>query len=560
MTKPANMAFAYFPPDYHTNHPYVVGRHVATENFFKAYIRYANPEPLFCYCPVKPHYEEFVQQVAAITGSDKLTEWISIAATPNLAKVGCLFNTDPRLAELAWLRRHSNPRGFSLIGVVHTLVERSILDGVGELVTAPVESWDAVVCTSRAGRTYMTQILEGYRDYLSSRFGQSLPASPLQLPIIPLGVDCMAYARTPTRLAAAQSLRQQHGIGESDIVALFLGRISYLDKAHPQPMYLGLEAAAKQTGKRIHLLHVGQFSHAGIEQHFKQAAQAFCPSVNALFIDSKKTENRAAAWAAADFFTSLADNIQETFGLTPIEAMAAGLPLVVSDWDGYQDTVTPDVGFRAPVIIPPPGPGMELMLSYDLGGFDYGRYIGSVSQCTAVDIAACRDAYAALIVNADLRRQMGEAARRRAETHYDWTRVISQYQELITELNNRRQSDAESCPRQSGAQINPLRPDPFWLYAGFASASLKGNNLIELATPLAVSLDEVLRHPMNATSPRVFLPTEELHHLLNELAEKGSQRISDIVAAAPPAQRFYLLRSIAWLLKMGLVRLASGLP
>ncbi len=41
-------------------------------------------------------------------------------------------------------------------------------------------------------------------------------------------------------------------------------------------------------------------------------------------------------WQAADIFTSLSDNIQETFGLTPIEAMAAGLPSVVTDWDGYQ--------------------------------------------------------------------------------------------------------------------------------------------------------------------------------------------------------------------------------
>ena len=33
-----------------------------------------------------------------------------------------------------------------------------------------------------------------------------------------------------------------------------------------------------------------------------------------------------AAWRAADLFVSLSDNVQETFGLTPVEAM--GVPMV----------------------------------------------------------------------------------------------------------------------------------------------------------------------------------------------------------------------------------------
>jgi glycogen synthase len=50
----------------------------------------------------------------------------------------------------------------------------------------------------------------------------------------------------------------------------------------------------------------------------------------------------------------MSDNIQETFGLTPLEAMAAGLPVIVGDWDGYKDTVRDGVdGFRIPSLMPP---------------------------------------------------------------------------------------------------------------------------------------------------------------------------------------------------------------
>ena len=58
-------------------------------------------------------------------------------------------------------------------------------------------------------------------------------------------------------------------------------------------------------------------------------------------------------WASADLFLSLVDNPQETFGLAPVEAMAAGIP-VIGDWDGYRFTVSDGVeGFRIPTLAPP---------------------------------------------------------------------------------------------------------------------------------------------------------------------------------------------------------------
>ena len=63
---------------------------------------------------------------------------------------------------------------------------------------------------------------------------------------------------------------------------------------------------------------------------FEQGAAKLCPSVHTVTLDGRKAEERGKAWAAADVFCSLSDNIQETFGISPIEAMAAGLPVVVS--------------------------------------------------------------------------------------------------------------------------------------------------------------------------------------------------------------------------------------
>lgn len=58
-----------------------------------------------------------------------------------------------------------------------------------------------------------------------------------------------------------------------------------------------------------------------------------------IVLDGNDPALLAQSCAAADLFLSLVDNFQETFDLAAVEAMVAGLPVVVSDWDGYRYTM-----------------------------------------------------------------------------------------------------------------------------------------------------------------------------------------------------------------------------
>ena len=100
-------------------------------------------------------------------------------------------------------------------------------------------------------------------------------------------------------------------------------------------------------------------------QHLTLLLQKFVLQCDTFIWMAEIKINSAQVGSVRDIFCSLSDNIQETFGITPIEAMSAGLPVVVSDWDGYRDTVRDGIdGFRVPTQMPPPGYGDELALRH----------------------------------------------------------------------------------------------------------------------------------------------------------------------------------------------------
>ena len=336
---------------------------------------------------------------------------------------------------------------------------------------------------------------------------------------------------------------------------LFLGRLSFHAKAHPLPMYLALEAAAKRTGKKLVLLLCGYFYTDSIREQFLDGAKRFCPSVRVVHVEGRKADGRAAAWAGADVFTSLSDNIQESFGLTPVEAMAAGLPVVVSDWNGYRDTVVEgETGFCLPTAMPEAGAGTDLALQYLSGADTYDAYIGKVSQCTAVDVDAASEAYVRLIESSELRQRMGEAGRARARRVFDWSVIIPAYQALWAELDARRAAQAPASSRPF-----PLRGDPFEVFAAFPTRSIGRSTLVERAAPDPMrEVERIAASAMNTVAARHLLGLEELNRLFDALAPGKRLAVADLEGLFPADRRTALLRTLGWLAKGRVVAIMPG--
>ena len=97
-----------------------------------------------------------------------------------IANSGCLHLPDPGLHHWCWLRAEGASHRFSITGVTHTLCSHGVMQGLEQLVTAPLEPWDALVCTSRSALRVVQQAMDCMHERLERRFQQTLP--PPQAP------------------------------------------------------------------------------------------------------------------------------------------------------------------------------------------------------------------------------------------------------------------------------------------------------------------------------------------------------------------------------------------
>ncbi|WP_206749773.1 glycosyltransferase family 4 protein [Synechococcus sp. UW179A] len=507
------------------------------------------------------------EQLTAEMGSSKSPRLVASSLTDtNLAvRHGVLLRGQPYLEELAWLRRSKNlDQAYSLVGLIHTIAPPAVRSKIGSAVIAPTHPWDALVCTSPAVQQAMETMLDASVEHLSARLGAVRCPRP-KLPLIPLAVDTELMARLAADVQARAALRQRLRIAEHDVVVLWVGRLSYYEKAFPQSMFQAMHLAAQRTQKRLHFCLVGWFPGGDVEMKaYKQAADVLAPDLNVIVLDGNDSQLVAQSWASADVFLSLVDNIQETFGLTPVEAMAAGLPVVVSDWDGYRYTVRDGLdGFLVPTLSSPGGaPGELLATLHSMELESYQTYVGAVAQHTAVHVQKAASLIAQLAEDENLRVSMGKSAQQRARTMFAWPEVIRQYKELFDELAERRCS-ADSALACVGAHVEPSRGEPFSDFQHFATDVLHPEKNLRLAADVTVfDLDKRLEVKLNRQYPGLRCKNEVALNLLQRLGDAGSKGLSvgQLLAGFSGEQDAYLKTTLVWLAKMGLVDWLSFEP
>ena len=527
----------------------IFGLQVATTDWLKAFLRYSKQEKFPFLIGTVQALEE-VQEAMASLGIDpqRLLAYDARFPQENLGNFDAVFRPDPDCRHILWQRAAAPAARFAFCGLAHAVAGWEIGELLEQYCLAPADGNDAIVCPSHAVKAAIRSFWDIYGEYLEQRFGVKFRCD-VQLPLIPLGVNVERIAAkvTPDKRAAQ---RAALGLGANDVAVLWVGRHSHAIKAHPLAMFRAGEEAAKRTGVKVHFLMLGYFVPAEAEAHFKRMAADYCPTAQVSFVANGDPRFPDGLWAAGDIFFSLVDNMQESFGLTPIEAIAAGLPRVISDWDGYRDSVQHgEDGFLVRTLQPPSGTGRELSALL-LGNREiYGGFLAKTALSVAVDHRQAADALVKLIESPALRQSMAEKAKRRLPD-YAWPTIIAAYEALWGEQAARRK--AACVPNIDWPAVPPHAPDPFRMYAAYPTRALRESDRVTI-TASSGEIKNLWGHEINVLAFDMMIAPDEVAPLINWIAAEGSPSIGSILQQFPTYNRERLWRTLAWMLKLGMV-------
>ncbi len=368
--------------------------------------------------------------------------------------------------DLSILRNVYSRKIFPITAPVHTLSYARYGAAFLRHIWPGVTGRDRIIATSEATRevicAYFSQLRDGYG------LAESLPAPSVER--IPLGVEPELFASPEHKKSVGDAYKKKTGLPEDRVVFLSFSRISYLSKMDFLPIFDAFRRAFALglPPESCHFVLGGRMDGGDplggvLTRLAREAGVHFSLDI---FPDGPDDERRKALFAAADVFLSPVDNIQETFGLTPLEAFAASLPVIASAVDGYKELIVEgENGFLIPTVGPSSAEAStvaSVLPPVDL----YHLYLAQ--QCV-VESAPFAHALHRLGMDADLRLSMGRRGRECVLTRWTWNAVVAQYLELWQRLGAHPLSPEEE--RLARLARHPSLPDYMRIFSGYFSST-----------------------------------------------------------------------------------------
>jgi len=241
-------------------------------------------------------------------------------------------------------------------------------------------------------------------------------------------------------------------------------------------------------------------------------------------------------------FVSPIDSLQETFGISIVEAMASRLPVIASGFDGYRELVVDgETGVLLPTLW---GPTPSALRTLGVMMEPSVRQL-AIAQNVAPSIGHLEQALSTLISQPQVRERMGLAGQKRARERYAWPVVMKQYLTMWAELSQR-------LPAQNTSELkDPSGPDLYDVFSHYPTDNLGEHQqfyLTEMGRQCATG-----QYPMPSMYGEMspFFNAEVLKYVVEKTAQRSHTFLQLVESSTHEADlvRFHLL----WLVKYGLV-------
>lgn len=460
---------------------------------------------------------------SGLRGKVSLRSSVSFARQAGRAHRLIALGKSSDFADLAMFRRRV-PEPVPVCGIVHSCLFPGILGTYMNLLQM-ARRGDVLCVTSTAAMQATRALL----DHASALLGASDSSvlgpftERIRLVHTPLAIDD-SWAEPIDRILARKIL----GYSPDRFIVLYFGRISREYKADLSPLLLAFRNLVLSRPDCT-LIIAGSSIHSGVEEVLPLTLQQYGLSDHVVVHRNVAPAFKRLLFHGADVFVAPSDNVVESFGLSILEAMGAGLPVVASDWSGYRDLVQDGrTGFLVETVVPH-GVWHDASMLAEFAVTPHTEYF--VAKNTVVNVEQLAQRLGLLATQPELRRRLGLSGYRRVCESYLWSKAIQRFGAVWQE--SLVAADEEQA-------FNEPLLDLERVFGGYASSSWM-DEAPRFVHPSSLVDERFLDGiPLDPQTRAILTTCSQAPRLLSQLAQSGEE----------------LRQRLFWLLKQGFLRLS----